>query len=83
MAKTAKSNAEEKFAKTQHDDRQALAERAKLAQKAEEKINRLRALRLEKEAADKKAADQLAAEKAANVKIPKARKKAVTKDAVV
>lgn len=79
MAKTAKSNAEEKFAKIQQGEKQALAERAKLAQKAEEKISRLRALRLEKEAADKKIADQLAAEKAASVKAPKVRKQAPSK----
>jgi hypothetical protein len=53
MMMTMKSRAEEKFSATQKKDKQALTEREKAWQQRMEHTARLRALRLEKEAADK------------------------------
>ncbi len=53
MMMTMKSRAEEKFAATQKNDKQALTEREKAWQQRMEHTARLRALRLAKEAADK------------------------------
>ena len=62
MQNTARSKAEEKFAKFKQQEKQALKERDKAQKATEEKTARLRALRLAKEAADKEQADKLAAE---------------------
>ena len=56
MARSAKSKAEEKFAQLQKQQRRALKEREKVQQERTEKVARLRALRLAKEADDKAAA---------------------------
>ena len=65
MAKSAKSRAEVQFAATQKRDKQFLKEKEKAQQELVERVAKLRALRLAKEAADKEAAEQAAAEKAA------------------
>lgn len=65
MGKSAKSRAEIKFAATQKRDKQFLKEKEKAQQELVERVAKLRALRLAKEAADKEAAEQAAAEKAA------------------
>jgi hypothetical protein len=54
MLKTGKSRAEEQFAATQKKDKQALKEKDKVWHQRMEHTAKLRALRLEKEAADKK-----------------------------
>ncbi|MCZ6452802.1 MAG: hypothetical protein O6909_01050 [Alphaproteobacteria bacterium] len=64
MEKSAKSRAEIKFAATQKRDQQFLNEKEKAQQELVERVAKLRALRLAKEAADKEAAEQAAAEKA-------------------
>ena len=61
-----RSKAEEKFAQAQRREKKAMEERRKREQAADEKMARLRALRLSKEAADKKLALAAAAEKAAS-----------------
>ncbi len=58
MSKSAKSTAEEKFAATQKKDEPFLNEKEKARLENAEKVARLRALRLAKEAADKEAAAQ-------------------------
>jgi colicin import membrane protein len=63
MEKSAKSRAEIKFAATQKRDQQFLNEKEKAQQELVERVAKLRALRLAKEAADKEAAEQAAAEK--------------------
>ncbi len=63
MLKTAKSRAEEQFTATQKKDRQALKGKEKARQEIAERMARLRALRLAKEAADKEAAEKKAAKK--------------------
>ncbi len=63
MLKTAKSRAEEQFTATQKKDRRALKGKEKARQEIAERMARLRALRLAKEAADKEAAEKKAAEK--------------------
>ncbi len=65
MRKSVKSKAEEMFTKVKQQDRKALKEREAAQQEITEKIARLRALRLAKEASDKEAADKAAADKAA------------------
>ena len=65
MRKSVKSRAEEQFAATQKKDKQPLKEKEKARQEMAERVARLRALRLAKEAADKGAAAAAAAEKAA------------------
>ncbi len=64
MRKSVKSRAEEQFVATQKKDKQPLKEKEKARQEMAERVARLRALRLAKEAADKEAA-AAAAEKAA------------------
>lgn len=64
MRKSVKSRAEEQFAATQKKDKQALKDIEKARQERAEKVERLRALRLAKEAADKEAADKAAAAEA-------------------
>ncbi len=65
MRKLVISRAEEQFAATQKKDIQALKEKDKAQQEMAERMARLRALRLAKEAADKEAAKEADAEKAA------------------
>ncbi len=65
MRKLVISRAEEQFAATQKKDKQALMEKDKAQQEMAERMARLRALRLAKEAADKEAAKEADAEKAA------------------
>jgi colicin import membrane protein len=65
MPKMMKSKAEEKYFASQRKDQQALKERDKARQEIAERVAKLKALRLAKEAADKKAAQEAAAEKAA------------------
>ena len=70
MTKSLKSNAEERFAKATRQDQQFLRDREKASQQMNDKIARLRALRLVKEAGEKEEADRKAAEKAASGKPP-------------
>lgn len=65
MAKTPKQTAEEKFAKAKSRDDAVLKERQVAEQKRDAKVERLRGLRLAKEAADREAAAQAKAEKPA------------------
>jgi len=65
MAKSAISRAEAQFAAIQKRDKQYFKEKDKANQELVERVAKLRALRLAKEAADKEAADKAAAEKAA------------------
>ncbi len=58
MWKSVRSRAEEQFAATQKKAKHALKEKEKARQDSAEKVARLRALRLAKEAADKEAAAQ-------------------------
>ena len=58
MLKSAVSRAEEKFAATQKKAKQVLKENEKAGQERAEKVARLRALRLAKEAADNEAAEK-------------------------
>jgi len=58
MDKSIKSRAEEQFAATQKKDKRVLKEKEIAWQERAEKVARLRALRLGKEAADKEAAEQ-------------------------
>ena len=53
-----RSKAEEKFAATQRKAERALSEQEQERKKLEERTQKLRALRLAKEAADKKAASK-------------------------
>ena len=62
MWKSEKSRADEPFAATQ---KKALKEKEKAWQELVERVAKLRALRLAKEAADKEAAEEADAEKAA------------------
>ena len=64
MSKSAKSTAEEQFAATQKKAKQVLNEKEKARLENAEKVAKLRALRLAKEAADKLATDEDEAEKA-------------------
>ena len=64
MLKSARSRAEQQFTATQKKSNKALKRKEKAQQDVSEKMARLRALRLAKEAADKEAAEQAAAEKA-------------------
>ncbi len=65
MLKTARSRAEELFTATQKKDQQALKQKEKAGQELAERVAKLRALRLAKEASDKEAAEQAGAGKAA------------------
>ena len=56
MLKRVKSKAEEQFAAIQKKDKQALLDKEVAQQKRDDKIRRLKALRLAKEAADRTAA---------------------------
>ena len=56
MLKRVKSKAEEQFAAIQKKDKQALMDKEIAQQKRDDKIRRLKALRLAKEAADRTAA---------------------------
>ncbi len=58
MDKSIKSRAEEQFAATQKKDKRVLKEKEIAWQERAEKVARLRALRLGKEAADKEAAER-------------------------
>ncbi len=64
MMNSARSKAEEKFAKMGQQQKKAQKERDKAQQENAEKTARLRALRLAKEAADKDTLDREAAAKA-------------------
>ncbi len=64
MNKSAKSRAEIQFAATQKRDKQFFKEKEKANQELVERVAKLRALRLAKEAADAEAAEQAASEKA-------------------
>ena len=55
--------AEQRFTATQKKDKQAMSDREKERQEMTDKIAKLRALRLAKEAAEKEAAEKEAAEK--------------------
>ena len=65
MLRSIKLKAEKQFAASQKKNKQALKEKEKVRQEVVEKMARLRALRLAKEAADKEAAEKAAADKAA------------------
>jgi hypothetical protein len=73
MQKSIKSKAEEQFAASQKKAKQVLKEKEKAQIEGAEKVMRLRALRLAKEAADLEAAEAAEAEKAAAkaIKTPK------------
>ena len=64
MRMSVKSRAEEQFAASQKKATLALEEKENERQEIAEHVAKLRALRLEKEAADKEAAEKEAAEKA-------------------
>ncbi len=57
MMRTVRSKAEAQFTATQKKNEKALKEKEKLRKEKADQLKRLRALRLEKEAADKKAAE--------------------------
>jgi len=57
MQRTARSKADEKFAKAVQQDKKAAKEREKADQVIRDKTARLRALRLAKEASDREAAE--------------------------
>jgi len=57
MDRSARSKADEKFAKAVQQDKKAAKEREKADQAIRDKTSRLRSLRLAKEAADKEAAE--------------------------
>lgn len=61
MFKSVKLTAEEQFAAIQKKDQQAQEEKEKMRQADIEQVQKLRALRMAKEAADKKAAAKSAA----------------------
>lgn len=65
MVKPARSKAEERFATVGRRGKRALSEMEQSWRERQEKLERLRALRLAKEAADKKAAEKAAAKKTA------------------
>jgi len=65
LAKTPKQTAEEKFAQARSRDDAALKERQQAEHKRDAKVERLRALRLAKEAADREAEAQAKADKPA------------------
>jgi peptidoglycan hydrolase CwlO-like protein len=65
VANLTRSKAEQKFAATQKKAKQAVKEKEKSWLELNERVAKLKALRLAKEAADKEAAEQAAAEKAA------------------
>lgn len=65
MNETARSKAEEKFAKARDRQRTFEKERAKAETVLDQKILRLRALRLAKEATDREETERKAVEKAA------------------
>ena len=58
MQKSVKSRADEQFAASQKQVKQALSEKEKARQKMTERDAKLRSLRLAKEAADKEAAEE-------------------------
>ncbi|MAF46720.1 MAG: hypothetical protein QGH73_00530 [Rhodospirillales bacterium] len=60
MLKRVKSKAEEQFAAIQKKDKEALMEKEKAQQARTDKMARLKALRLAKEASDREAAEGLA-----------------------
>ncbi len=64
LANLTKSSAEQLFAATQKKAKQVVKEKEKSWQELTERVAKLKALRLEKEAADKEAAEQAVAEKA-------------------
>lgn len=66
MNETARSKAEERFAKAQEREKAFQSERAKAETALDNKITRLRALRLAKEATDREDAARRAIEKAAS-----------------
>ncbi len=70
MRKSVKSRAEEQFAAIQKKDKQALTEKKKAQQEIAERVARLRALRLAKEAADKEAAEKAAAKNKKPSRLP-------------
>ena len=57
MMKSARARAEELFTATQKRDRQALKEKEKAGQEIADRVAKLKALRLAKEAADKEKED--------------------------
>lgn len=65
LANLTKSKAEQKFAATQKKAKQAVKEKDKSWQELTERVAKLKALRLAKEAADKEAAKKSVAEKTA------------------
>ncbi len=65
MAKTVTSRAEEQYAATQKKAKQFVKEKDKAWQELTDRVAKLKALRLAKEAADQEAAETAAAEKAA------------------
>ena len=65
MLKSVKSRAEEQFAASQKKIKQVQKEKDKEGQERAEKVARLRALRLAKEASDKEVPDKIDTEKAA------------------
>ncbi len=65
MLKSVKARAEQHFTATQKKDNQELKEKEKARQETTERVARLRALRLAKEAGDEEAVEKVDAEKAA------------------
>lgn len=76
MVKATIRRAEEQFAASQKKDKEFLKGKEKAKQEAREQLQKLRALRLAKEAADKEAAERQAAEKAAKTSGTKTKKAA-------
>ncbi len=73
MLKSAKSTAEELFAKIKKQEKQFVKEKDKAKQVVSDKMAHLKALRLAKQAADEKIAQKAAAEEAAAKKKKPAR----------
>ncbi len=68
MANLTKSKAEQQFAATQKKAKQVAKDKEKSWLELNDRVAKLKALRLAKEAADKEAAEQAASEKAATKK---------------
>jgi hypothetical protein len=69
MQKSARSRADQKFAKSVQNDNSGAKERERADRVIREKTTRLRALRLAKEASDREAADAKKLAKAARTKV--------------
>jgi hypothetical protein len=81
MQRSARSRADQKFAKSVHQNSDAAKEREKADRAVREKTTRLRALRLAKEATDREEADAKKLAKAARAARPKGEKGATKSSA--